>query len=210
MSRRTFRVKYTVQTRVRVRRQVRYQGTTQLTPMPARRIPQQLTISRATSPLVGIRRAAAEYVEEAEGLSDDDREFDVFISHASEDQAAVVRPLVALLEQQYDLGVWYAESALTAGKSLRRSIDAGLRNSRFGVVVLSRSFFAKEWPQLELDGLVTRSIVEGRQLILPIWHNMSTAEVAAYSPTLADKVALRTTKIDLPEIARQIAEAVRE
>jgi hypothetical protein len=84
--------------------------------------------------------------------------------------------------------VWYDAFTLKMGDSLRRSIDKGLANSRYGVVVLSPSFFAKEWPQKELDGLVARE-VEGEKVILPIWHNVSREEVCRYSPTLADRVA---------------------
>ncbi len=81
--------------------------------------------------------------------------FDFFISHASEDKDAIVRDLAAELT---DLGakVFYDEMTLKVGDSLRRSIDRGLANSRFGVVVLSEHFFRKEWTQKELDGLTAR------------------------------------------------------
>jgi hypothetical protein len=39
--------------------------------------------------------------------------------------------------------------------------------SRFGVVILSPAFFAKEWPNKELDGLVAREDSRGK-VILPI------------------------------------------
>jgi len=67
------------------------------------------------------------------------RDYDVFISHASEDKDAVVRPLAAALSNG-GLKVWYDEFELKIGDSLRRKIDTGLANSRFGVIVLSRSF----------------------------------------------------------------------
>ena len=79
-----------------------------------------------------------------------DREWDVFICHASEDKAAFVRPLADGLKK-HGVKVWYDEFALTIGDSLRRSIDYGLTNSRYGVVVISRNFMLKEWPQRELD-----------------------------------------------------------
>ena len=72
-------------------------------------------------------------------------EYDVFISHASEDKDEVARPLAQRLEQ-LGLRVWLDECQLTVGDSLRRSIDRGLGESRFGVVVLSPAFFRKEWP----------------------------------------------------------------
>jgi hypothetical protein len=70
------------------------------------------------------------------------REYDVFISHASEDKDEVVRPLANALKAG-GLNVWFDEFELKIGDSLRRKIDKGLANSRFGVVVLSRPFFGK-------------------------------------------------------------------
>ena len=70
------------------------------------------------------------------------REYDVFISHATEDKDSVVRPLAHALRDG-GLSVWYDEFELRIGDSLRRKIDTGLAKSRFGVVVLSRSFFGK-------------------------------------------------------------------
>ena len=54
--------------------------------------------------------------------------------------------------------MWFDKFILRVGDSLRRSIDYGLANSKFGIVVLSRSFFLKEYPQRELDGLVALAI----------------------------------------------------
>jgi len=136
-----------------------------------------------------------------------DRVHDVFISHASEDKEAVVRPL-ALALREHGLDVWYDEFELGIGDSLRRKIDAGLARSRFGVVVLSQAFFKKGWPNYELDGLVTRSVT-GDQILLPIWHNVSKDEVMAYSPSLADKLARSTATHTVQEIADEIAGVVK-
>lgn len=120
----------------------------------------------------------------------DGRTFDVFISHASEDKDEVVRPLATALRAA-GLSVWYDEFELRIGDSLRRKIDRGVGSSRFGVVVLSDSFFGKGWPEYELDGLVTKS-VSGDQVILPIWHNVTKKQVIGYSASLADKLARST------------------
>ena len=137
----------------------------------------------------------------------DDREFDVFVSHASEDKEQVVRPLARAL-QEHGLSVWYDEFELRIGDSLRRKIDSGIARSRFGVVVLSKAFFAKGWTQYELDGLVTMS-VGGKQVLLPIWHDISKDEVVRQSPSLADKVALRTSDYSIAEIADEIAAVIK-
>jgi len=129
---------------------------------------------------------------------------DFFISHASEDKDEFVRPLVEAL-QRLGVTVWYDEFQLKVGDSLRRSIDKGLSNSRYGVVVLSSMFFAKDWPQQELDGMFALE-VNGRKVILPIWHRVTKDEVLKYSPILADKVALQSSLCSTQEIAEKLAE----
>jgi hypothetical protein len=117
--------------------------------------------------------------------------FDLFLSHASEDKAAIARPLFKALKRA-GLRVWFDEAELTMGDSLRRKIDEGLARCRFGVVILSRKFFAKDWPQRELDGLVARESASRRKAILPVWHKLTKAQVAEYSPTLADRLAAKS------------------
>lgn len=113
-----------------------------------------------------------------------------FLSHASEDKDEFVRPLAHALRRR-GINVWYDEFSLRPGDSLRRSIDRGLLECNFGVVVLSPDFFAKEWPQRELDALVTAEMA-GAKRVLPIWHNLDAKLVASVSPMLADKVAFHS------------------
>jgi hypothetical protein len=127
---------------------------------------------------------------------------DFFISHASEDKEGVVRELAETLRTKGAV-VWYDDFSLKVGDSLRRNIDRGLANSRFGVVILSEHFFRKKWPNKELDGLVALE-VQGQTRILPIWHKVSKDEVAQYSPTLADKVALNTSLKSVEEITNEL------
>lgn len=137
-----------------------------------------------------------------------DVKYDVFISHASEDKKDFVKPLVEEL-QNSGYKVWYDEFTLKVGDSLRRSIDSGLINSRYGIVVLSSAFFAKNWTQYELDGLVTREM-EGHKVILPIWHMVSKNEVLNFSPTLADKKAINSSLSTINEIVDQLGEVLDE
>ena len=139
--------------------------------------------------------------------SDTATEYDVFMAHASEDKGTVVRPLADALRAE-GLVVWYDEFELKIGDSLRRKIDRGLAKSRNGIVVLSRSFIGKGWPNYELDGIVTRA-VDGNQVLLPIWHDISKDAVIEYSPSLADKVARNTSTHGIAEIAAEIADLIR-
>jgi hypothetical protein len=121
-----------------------------------------------------------------------DLTIDAFISHASEDKDEFVRPLAQALQER-GYCIWYDEFSLTLGDSLRRSIDRGLADAKFGIIVLSPNFFKKEWPQRELDGLTAKEI-DGRKVILPIWHKVSKEDILRYYPVLADKLAVNTSQ----------------
>lgn len=145
--------------------------------------------------------------EQLPGIEKANRQYDVFISHASEDKNAIVRPLANALQDE-GLRVWYDEFELRIGDSLRRKIDQGLANSRVGLVVLSQAFISKGWTNYELDGIVTKAVT-GEQVLLPIWHNISKQEVIAFSPSLADKLARSTATHTVQEIASEIAELIK-
>jgi hypothetical protein len=135
------------------------------------------------------------------------KKYDVFVSHASEDKDDFVRPFVTYLKEN-GVDVWYDEFELKIGDSLRRNIDNGLKNSCYGIVVLSEAFFSKEWPQRELDGLFARE-VNGEKVILPIWHKISKNEVIRYSPIIADMVAINTSLFTIEEIAQKIIDRIK-
>lgn len=137
-----------------------------------------------------------------------DETYDVFISHASEDKDTIVRSIATALSE-LGLKVWYDEFTLRIGDSLRQKIDKGLANSRVGLVVLSPFFISKGWTNYELDGIVTRTI-NGEQILLPIWHNITKQEVIDFSPSLADKVARSTATHTVQEIAGEIAELLND
>ena len=134
-------------------------------------------------------------------------DWDIFISHASEDKESIARPLAKGLQSR-GLNVWFDEFTLTVGDSLRRSIDLGLAHSQFGIVIISHNFLNKEWPQKELDGLVAREIA-GVKVILPIWHGVAADEVRHYSPMLADRLAASSSE-GLEQVIARILEAVKK
>lgn len=133
--------------------------------------------------------------------------WDVFISHASEDKDTFVRPLAIAL-RGLGVSVWYDEFALQPGDSLSRSIDKGLAGSTYGLVVISQAFIRKRWPQYELQGLVSREISEDK-VIIPVWHGTTRDEVVAFSPTLADKLAIDTSGVTAQDVAIRILKIVR-
>lgn len=131
---------------------------------------------------------------------------DVFISHASEDKEDFVRPLARSLAAA-GLDVWFDEFSLRPGDSLRERIDAGLRDSSIGIVVLSPHFFAKRWPRQELEGMFAIEGASDENVIVPVWHNVDQPAVAAASPMVAGRVAILSAP-GIAHVAAQIQEAV--
>ena len=133
-------------------------------------------------------------------------EYDVFICHASEDKDSFVKSLAIGLSKK-GVRVWYDDFTLKIGDSLRRSIDKGLLTSQYGIVILSKNFFKKEWPQKELDGLVQRDYGKNK-VILPVWHGVTREDVISYSPILADKLAANS-KDGLEKVIEDILKVVK-
>ena len=132
--------------------------------------------------------------------------WDLFISHASEDKEALVRPLAEELVK-YGLNVWYDEFSLELGDSLTTSIDKWLIGSKFGLLIISPAFFQKRWTEYELKSLLTKEI-NGGKVILPIWHNVTADFVASKSLFLADKKAI-ASDVGIKKLAYGIVKVVR-
>ena len=141
--------------------------------------------------------------------SDSEGDYDVFVSHATEDKESFSDEFVSILQQKFNLNVWYDAVSIKWGDSIRTEIDKGLKKSKFGVVILSRSYISKYWTNYELEGLFQRES-NGGKLILPIWHNITKQEVQRFSPSLAGKMAMNTAIMTPDEIAEKLNELLSD
>ncbi len=135
-------------------------------------------------------------------------QYDVFLSHASEDKDDVARPLALALRQR-GLRVWYDEFELRIGDNLIAKLNAGINASRFGILVLSKAFFGKDWTEYELNTLESLTVTED-YILFPIWHNISVEELRAYRASLANIFARSTATHTIEEIAIEIHEIIHE
>lgn len=160
---------------------------------------------QAASQFGAPRRLGDAFVSSPAGRSTPVR--DVFLSHASEDKDEVARPLQVALETR-GISVWFDEIQIRVGQSIRREIERGIAACRFGVVVVSPHFFAKQWTNAELDALFDKKMESGQDLVLPVWHRVSKDEVMRQSPLLAGILALNSATMTIEEMADALAEAV--
>lgn len=137
--------------------------------------------------------------------SNEEEEYDIFVSHATEDKESFCDEFVEILQEEYNLKIWYDSLSLKWGDNIRTEIDKGLRKSKFGIVVLSKSYIKKYWTNYELEGLFQRETTGGK-LILPIWHDITKQQVQDFSFSLAGKMAMNTAIMTPNEIAKKMNE----
>lgn len=134
---------------------------------------------------------------------------DAFICHDSRDKDKFVRPLVHELAKRL-VKVWYDEYSLTVGDSIVDKIDEGLRQCRFGIVIISENFLTrKKWTNREFRSLTTKELEAGKKVILPIWLGVTQEQVAQYSLDLADKLAL-SGEMEMQKLADKIVAEIRK
>ena len=131
------------------------------------------------------------------------KEYDFFISHASEDKEEFVRPLA---NELIKLGfkVWYDEKTLRIGDSLFEEISNGIKKSNFDIVIISKHFLKKEWTKKELYGLISKEVFSNEKIILLIWLNIKASEVYNFSPILADKISVTVKNKEIEKVISKI------
>lgn len=131
-----------------------------------------------------------------------------FISHDSRDKEIFVRGFASQISQS-GFSVWYDEYSLSAGDSLRKNIESGLKSCPKCIIVLSNNFISNDgWASREFDSIYTREIVEKRNIIIPMWLNITRNDVYNYSPILADRVAIIADPKDVGDAVRKTIIAI--
>lgn len=129
-------------------------------------------------------------------------QWDVFISHASEDKSYTETLASKLTEA--GVRVWFDRTAIDWGDDIRETIDHGLINCRFGIVIFSKAFLAKKkWIEYELSSLFALE-EPGRKRILPIWHGVTEAEMKRYSPGFSARLAKISTRDSYEQIVQSV------
>lgn len=143
-------------------------------------------------------------------LRKDSYQYDVFLSHASEDKDDVARPLAVLLQER-GLRVWYDELEFRIGDNIVEKLSKGINASRFGIVVFSKAFIdqAKNWTRHELDTLEYLWITENR-IIFPVWHKITLQEIREFRVSLANIYGRSTATHTNEEIANEIQDVIAE
>jgi hypothetical protein len=173
------------------------------------RLPQQsLPITSSTS------RRRVTYSPAERSLLDDvrsavdgdvERSRDVFLCHAWADRIDAAQELFDELNA-LDVDVWFSERDVVLGKSLARQLDAGLRISRVGIVLVTPNLLAA----LRNGGFADQELgaLLATDRVIPVSHGLDFEDLRSESPLLAQRAGLSTSGSTLAEVAAKIAESV--
>ncbi|HEX5170846.1 MAG TPA: toll/interleukin-1 receptor domain-containing protein [Cyclobacteriaceae bacterium] len=115
--------------------------------------------------------------------------FDAFISHAVEDKIPIANELCDRLEKK-GARIWYCGREFHTGDSIKRAIREGLSKSRYGIVILSKSYLSKSWNLSESLNFIAGERAE-KKTILPLLYNIAIEDLPAGNLELTDRFAYR-------------------
>jgi TIR domain len=129
----------------------------------------------------------------------------VFLCHAWDDRKGVAKELHDQLEV-CGVSVWFSEKDVALGSSLLREIDKGLAKSRVGIVLVTPAFLNR----VQAEGIADKelSALLARDLLVPIVHETTYAELRNVSPLLGSRSGLSTAEDTVGTIAKKLAELV--
>lgn len=130
---------------------------------------------------------------------------DVFLCHAWDDRKNTAKELHDHLEA-VGVSVWFSEKDVALGSPLLREIDKGLVKSRVGIVLVTPALLLR----LRGEGIADKelSVLLARELLVPIIHNTTYAELRDVSPLLGSRSGLSTGEDSMETIATKLSELV--
>ena len=108
-----------------------------------------------------------------------DHRYDLFISHANCDKPYVNKLVTELKKVTDDIG-----------DDQEKKIEEGLKKSEFGVIVISKDFFDREWTNRELNVLLSKQFYSNKKVILPVLLDVTVKEYSSKYPNLKNIFAL--------------------
>jgi hypothetical protein len=160
------------------------------------------------------RRSTARYTEPERAFlgdvrdvvdSDLPRERDAFLCHAWNDRQGPANDFYLAL-REVGVDVWFSERDVQLGYSLPRQLDAGLRVSRVGIVLVTPAMLSA----LRAGGFADQELgaLLGGGRVIPVIHGIDHDDLRNESPLLAARAGLSTEGSSFADTAAKIAESV--
>lgn len=124
-----------------------------------------------------------------------------FISYASE-ESYIAQELLTQL-QCLGANTWIDKEKIRIGDSIKQSIEKGILNSEYAIIILSQNYINKHWTNTELNAFFELE-ADGRKRILPLIYNLSHEDLKQQYILMTDKYYLSINEKNIKEIAKKI------
>ncbi len=130
-------------------------------------------------------------------------DYDVFISHASEDKAEIARPIFEAC-QRLGIKAFLDEEHIGWGDSFTRKINTALGASRTVLAIVTSTSVSKEWPVLEINTALALEVSREKRVVPVMVGRPDLTKL----PLIRGKDWLQWDG-DADKVARALAEVVR-
>ncbi|KAG5573849.1 hypothetical protein H5410_063615 [Solanum commersonii] len=125
--------------------------------------------------------------------------YDIFLSFRGEDtRRTFVSHLYKALEQR-GIHAFKDDERLEAGKSISAELLKAIEESRFAVVIFSKSYATSRWCLEELAHIINCK-KELEQIVIPVFYDVSPSDVRRQNPPFADSFSQH--KDDMEKVQR--------
>lgn len=132
------------------------------------------------------------------------KDYDVFISHANTDKSDYVDELYSAIKK-LGINIFYDSDVLSWGDNWKETILKGTEQSEFAIVVISKSFFGRDWTERELSEFLQRQNKMNQKIVLPLLHNITFEQLNVEYPSLQYIQSIRSDKYSLEQISILLA-----
>ena len=150
------------------------------------------------------QNAIEQQVEDGDIVRIARKQYDVFISHANKDKEDYVDLLNASVKR-LGINIFYDTDVLSWGDNWKQMILEGTQKSEFAIIVISRTFFGREWTERELAELLARQNENKQKIVLPLLHGISLDELKEKYPELGDIQCISSDDYSRDEIVLFLA-----
>lgn len=128
------------------------------------------------------------------------KQYDIFISYVVEDREKVDALCEELKKKK--LRVWYAKQQLQAGADITNVIKEGLKNVRYGVLIISPNYKGY-WSDVE-----TFVLLDNKNRLIPILHEKTIEEAIQEMPFL-QQIWCVSTSDGIDKVVQDICKRIR-
>lgn len=149
----------------------------------------------------------------SEETLNNEKRYDVFLSHASKDKLDYVNNLYETL-RKLGISIFYDKDSISWGDNWKEAILDGTADSEFAIIVISEHFFDRKWTERELSEFLNRQNSTGQKIVLPLLYNITINRLNQKYPSLEDIHVLETRNLSEEEItilfARELIKRLRK